>query len=86
MNSVKLRRNPGAKNIRSFYRQITGAMDSDSEIVLDFSEVSQIELSAVHVIMIASLVARARAKVLRLEHVPDHLRERLRISEIREHY
>ena len=82
MNSVKLKRNIGANNIRGLYRQITGAMDNDSEIVLDFSEVSQIELSAIHVIMIAALVARARAKVLHLEHVPDHLRENLRISEV----
>lgn len=80
MSLIKLQKYLGVNGIRNFYMQIFRAMDVDSEVVIDFSEVKGTDLSVIHVIMLASIVAKARKKVLKLRYMPESIRKELQLT------
>ncbi|MFW5770846.1 MAG: STAS domain-containing protein [Spirochaetota bacterium] len=69
----------GVKNIQEFHSMLGESLKHDNTIVLDFSEVSRLDLSVVQVVAAAVRESRKTKKSLKFKGINDTVKNQFRI-------
>jgi len=70
------------KNVKELHEALKEAISSEPKVILDFSNIRRLDLSAVQVIMAAGKEAAAKSKVLKIKSISDNLLKQLNICGI----
>lgn len=77
MKEIVLKEDVGVKTIKELHQTIAGAFDTDSEIVLDFSNVKRLDLAVVQLVLAAAREAKKSNKSLRMKSVSEPVRRQM---------
>ncbi len=77
MKEIVLKEDTSVKTIKALHQTIAGALDTDSEIVIDFSRVKRLDLAVVQLILAAAREARKSNKSLRMKSVSEPVRRQM---------
>ena len=82
MTTIVLENDVSIKNIKIFYQQISRALDTDSGLLLDFSNVKRADLSLLQVIMSANREFAKQGKKFLLKSVSENVKEQMHLCRL----
>lgn len=77
MKEIILKEDAGVKTIKLLHQTLADALDAESEIVLDFSNVKRLDLAVVQLIYAAGKEARRNNKALKMKSVSEAVKRQM---------